>query len=521
MSTQLRRHTLGDLLHRSAARHPNKPAITCGATHWTYGEFDQLCDSLAAGLVQHGVGKGDGVAVLARNSHGFAALRFALARLGAVLVPINFMLKAEEVAYILRHAGARTLAVDSGLSELGKAAAALDTSVKQFIWLPSEEPSQPIAGMLSFDELAACAAPIPEVELSGSDVAQIVYTSGTESLPKGAMLTHDAVMWQYVSCVVDASIAGEDLALHALPLYHCAQLDVFFGPAIYVGSSNVITAKPVPDNLLALIARHRITSFFAPPTVWISLLRSPLFDQTDLSSLRKGYYGASIMPVAVMREMAERLPDVRLWNLYGQTEIAPLATMLGPDDQLRKPGSCGRAVLNVETRVVDDAMQDVKPGEVGEIVHRSPQLLIGYFHDDERTAAAFEGSWFHSGDLATMDDEGYIYVVDRKKDMIKTGGENVASREVEESIYRLPQVSEVAVVGLPHRRWVEAVVAIIVVKPGNALSESDVLAHCNANLASFKAPKRVVFTEALPKNPSGKLLKRELRNLHASLFESG
>ena len=174
MSTQLRRHTLGDLLHRSAARHPNKPAITCGATHWTYGEFDQLCDSLAAGLVQHGVGKGDGVAVLARNSHGFAALRFALARLGAVLVPINFMLKAEEVAYILRHAGARTLAVDSGLSELGKAAAALDTSVKQFIWLPSEEPSQPIAGMLSFDELAACAAPIPEIELSGSDVAQIV-----------------------------------------------------------------------------------------------------------------------------------------------------------------------------------------------------------------------------------------------------------------------------------------------------------------------------------------------------------
>jgi fatty-acyl-CoA synthase len=518
MNIPLRRHTLGDLLHRSAARHPHKSAITCGATQWTYAEFDQLCDRLTAGLAQYGVGKGDGVAVLARNSHGFAALRFALARLGAVLVPINFMLKADEVAYILRHAGTRTLAVDSGLSELGKAAAALDTSVKQFLWLPSEDPSQPIAGMLSFDELAACTAPIPQVDLSGSDVAQIVYTSGTESLPKGAMLTHDAVMWQYVSCVVDASIAGEDLALHALPLYHCAQLDVFFGPAIYVGSSNVITAKPVPENLLALIERHRITSFFAPPTVWISILRSPLFDQTDLSSLCKGYYGASIMPVAVMREMSERLPKVRLWNLYGQTEIAPLATMLGPEDQLRKPGSCGRAVLNVETRVVDDAMQDVKPGEVGEIVHRSPQLLAGYFHDDERTAAAFEGGWFHSGDLATMDDEGYIFVVDRKKDMIKTGGENVASREVEESIYRLPQVSEVAVVGLPHPRWVEAVVAIVVAKPGNVLSEAEVLTHCNTHLASFKAPKRVLFVDALPKNPSGKLLKRELRNLHASLF---
>jgi fatty-acyl-CoA synthase len=520
MTNPMRRQTLGDLLHRSAARHPNKAAINCGETQWTYAEFDRLCDRLAAGLAQRGAGKGDRVAVLARNSHGFAALRFALARLGAVLVPINFMLKAEEVAYILRHAGARTLAVDSGLSELGKAAAALDTSVKQFIWLPSEDASQPTSDMVSFDDLVACTAPVPDVQLSGGDLAQIVYTSGTESLPKGAMLTHDAIMWQYVSCVVDANIAGEDLALHALPLYHCAQLDVFFGPAIYVGSSNVITAKPVPENLLALIERHRITSFFAPPTVWIALLRSPLFDKTDLSSLRKGYYGASIMPVAVMREMAERLPNVRLWNLYGQTEIAPLATMLGPDDQLRKPGSCGRAVLNVETRVVNDAMQDVKPGEVGEIVHRSPQLLSGYFHDDERTAAAFEGGWFHSGDLATMDDEGYIFVVDRKKDMIKTGGENVASREVEESIYRLPQVSEVAVVGLPHPRWVEAVVAIIVVKPDATLNEADVLAHCNVHLASFKTPKRVLFVDALPKNPSGKLLKRELRDLNAGLFNA-
>ncbi len=332
------------------------------------------------------------------------------------------------------------------------------------------------------------------------------------------MLTHDAVIWQYVSCVADANIATDDLALHALPLYHCAQLDVFLGPAIYVGSTNVITAKPTPDNLLPLIERHRVTSFFAPPTVWISLLRSPLFDSTDLSSLQKGYYGASIMPVEVMREMAERMPKVRLWNLYGQTEIAPLATMLGPDDQLRKPGSCGRAALNVETRVVDDRMRDVEPGEIGEIVHRSPHLMLGYFHDDERTRAAFEGGWFHSGDLATIDAEGYIYVVDRKKDMVKTGGENVASREVEEMIYKLPQVSEVAVVGVPHPRWVEAVVAMVVVKAGQSLSKEAVHAHCAAHLAHFKVPKDIVFADALPKNPSGKLLKRELRREHAGLF---
>ena len=519
MDPAIRRQSLGDILHRSAARAPHKLAVLCGAVRWTYAELDALCNRLATGLAGRGVAKGTRVAVLARNSHAFVAMRFALARLGAVLVPINFMLKADEVAYILRHAGAVLLATDSGLASVARAAAALDTSVREFVWLPSEDVSEPEPGMTTFDVLAATGGgPLPPLELEPGDLAQIVYTSGTESSPKGAMLTHDAVLWQYVSCVIDASIEGSDLPLHALPLYHCAQLDVFLGPSIYVGCTNVVTGKPVPENLLPLIERHRITSFFAPPTVWIALLRSPLFDRTDLSSLKKGYYGASIMPVEVLRELAKRLPAVRLWNLYGQTEIAPLATMLGPDEQLSKPGSCGRAVVNVETRVVDESMRDVAPGEVGEIVHRSPHLMLGYFHDDERTQAAFEGGWFHSGDLATIAAEGYISVVDRKKDMIKTGGENVASREVEEVIYRLPQVSEVAVVAAPHPKWVEAVVAVVVVKQGHALDEQAVLAHCATTMAGFKVPKRVVFAEALPKNPSGKLLKRQLREAHAGLF---
>ena len=511
MNPMIRRQTLGDVLRRTALRVPAKTAIICGETQWTYAEFDALVTRLAAGLARIGVLQGERVAVLARNSHGFAALRFALARLGAVLVPINFMLKAEEVAFILRHAGARTLATDSGLAELARAAAALQTEVREFVWLPSEDPSTAAAGMHSFDTLAACSAALPEITLTSTDLLQIVYTSGTESSPKGVMLTHDAVLWQYVSCLVDAEITAQDLTLHALPLYHCAQLDVFFGPSIYIGSSNVITSKPVPDNLLALIEKFKVTSFFAPPTVWIALLRSSAFSAERLASLVKGYYGASIMPVEVLRELAARLPKVRLWNLYGQTEIAPLATMLGPDDQLRKPGSCGRAVLNVETRVVDDQMQDVRVGEVGEIVHRSAHLMLGYFHDDERSRAAFTGDWFHSGDLGVIDAEGFISVVDRMKDMIKSGGENVASREVEEMIYRLPQVSEVAVIGLADPRWVEAVTAVIVLKDGQSLSEAEVMAHCNTNMASFKSPKRVVFTDALPKNPSGKLLKRELR----------
>jgi fatty-acyl-CoA synthase len=521
MDPAIRRQTIADLLHRSAKRYPGKTGLVCGETRWTFAEFDAVVDRVAAGLSRLGVGKASRVAMLARNSHAFAAMRFALARLGAVMVPINFMLKAEEVAFILRHAQAQMLATDSGLAETARSAAALDTAVSQFVWLPSEEPSQPVAGMLSFEDLARTDGVPPAADLASTDLAQIVYTSGTESSPKGAMLTHDAVLWQYASCAVDAHIASGDVMLHALPLYHCAQLDVFLGPAVYVGATSVITAKPTPDNLLPLIAKHRISSFFAPPTVWISLLRSPLFDSTDLATLHKGYYGASIMPVEVLRELARRLPEVGFWNLYGQTEIAPLATMLGPQDQLRKPGSCGRAVLNVETRVVDDDMRDVAPGQVGEIVHRSPHLMLGYFHDDERTKAAFEGGWFHSGDLATIDEEGFIFVVDRKKDMIKSGGENVASREVEEMIYQLPAVSEVAVVGVPHPKWVEAVVAVIVVKAGQALTEQEVLAHCQQHLASFKAPKSVVFADALPKNPSGKLLKRDLRARYQGVFKGG
>jgi fatty-acyl-CoA synthase len=505
-----RRQSLGDLLRRTAARNPSKIAIRCGQVEWTYAHFDRLCDQFAAGLASHGIVLGDRVAVLARNSHAWAVVRFAIARLGAVLVPINFMLNATEVAYILRHSVARMLCVDTELSAVGSQACASGTDVKSVVELPSENRLDTSSGVLRFEDLLLPSPP-PAVEFDRHSLAQIVYTSGTESQPKGAMLTHDAVIWEYVSCLVDAEITHEDMILHALPLYHCAQLDVFLGPGVYIGATHVITAHPTPDNLLRLIEQHGITSFFAPPTVWISLLRSPLFGRCDLSSLAKGYYGASIMPVEVLREIQTRLPNVRLWNLYGQTEIAPLASVLKPNDQLRKPGSAGRAALNVEIRVVNEDGDDVAPGETGEIVHRSPQLLSGYFRDEEKTAAAFSGGWFHSGDLGTIDPEGYITVVDRKKDIIKSGGENVASREVEEVLYGLTQISEAAVIGLPDARWVEAVTAIVVLRDGHSLSEQDVVSHCAARLAKFKVPKRIIFAAHLPKNPSGKLLKRELR----------
>jgi len=508
----LHRQTVGDLLRRSACRLPDKPAIICGAVHWSYSEFDQLCNRLANGLRARGVECGDRVAVLSRNSHAFAALRYALARLGAVIVPVNFMLNAEEAHYILKHSGATHLAIGADMVELAKAAAH-DTAIKQMFWLPGEDSATATASdkLIHFDELLSDDRTEPAAEINTDSLLQIIYTSGTESLPKGALLTHGAVMWQYTACLVDASIAETDLMVHALPLYHCAQLDAFLGPAVMVGATNIITDKPTAPNILHLIEKHQATSFFAPPSIWIAMMRSEVFEPAKLRQLAKGYYGASIMPVEVLKELADHLPGLQLWNLYGQTEIAPVATVLKPHEQMSRAGSAGRASLNVETRVVNDEMEEVRPGEVGEIVHRSPQLLTGYYNDPARTAEAFKGGWFHSGDLATIDEEGYITVVDRKKDMIKTGGENVASRDVEEAIYTCAGVSEVAVIGLPHDYWIEAVTAIVVAKPGAALDEDSVIAHCKEKLAGFKVPKQVFIAESLPKNPSGKILKRDLR----------
>ncbi len=505
-----RQQSIGDLLRRTARRVPDKTAIRCGAVDWSFAEYDTLTNRMARGLLAQGLAPGDRVAIVSRNSHAFAALRFAVARAGLVLVPINFMLNPAEIAYILKSSGARALAFGPEF-EAVTAEAMQGSAVEWRLALPGEDlPAAAHAGPAFDDLLDADASPLL-LGLDESHLAQIVYTSGTESAPKGAMLTHGAVMWQYVSCIIEGGMTADDVILHALPLYHCAQLDVFLGPAACLGMTSVITGAPSPDNILSLTERHGVTSLFCPPTVWIGLLRSPRFDSTDLSRLAKGYYGASIMPVEVLRELQRRAPQVRLWNFYGQTEMAPVATALQPEDQLRKAGSAGVAALNVETRVVDDAMNDVAVGEVGEVVHRSPQLLSGYWNDPERTAAAFEGGWFHSGDLATVDDEGHLTIVDRKKDMIKTGGENVSSREVEECVYLLDGVSEVAVIGLPDPKWVEVVTAVVVPKPGAALTEEAVLAHCRDRLAHFKAPKKAILVEALPKNPSGKVLKRDLR----------
>jgi fatty-acyl-CoA synthase len=514
-----RQHALGDLLRRTAQRFPDKTAIVDGVRRVTFGEFDAAVNRCANALAAGGLTKGDRLALLSHNCWQFAVLAFATARLGVVLVPVNFMLGAKEIAFILEHSGAAALIAEDALvgtadQALAEAGRELARGVIRLSADPAPDGWTDVDGWIDEGDATA-----PDVAVADDDPLRLMYTSGTESRPKGVMLSSRSLIAQYVSCVVDGGMAADDVEVHSLPMYHCAQLDCFLSVDVYLGATSIILPGPDPARLLATVEQEHVTKLFCPPTVWISLLRHPDFDTRDLSSLRKGYYGASAMPVEVLKELQRRLPDVQFWNFYGQTEMSPLATILRPDEQLAHAGSAGRPSLNVETRVVDDDGRDVPVGEVGEIVHRSPHAMLGYYADEEKTAAAFAGGWFHSGDLGVLDGDGYLAVVDRKKDMIKTGGENVASREVEEAIYLLDGVAEVAVFGVAHPRWIEAVTAVVVPKAGATLTREQIDAHAKEVLAGYKRPKFVVLADALPKNPSGKILKKDLRVQHADLAE--
>jgi fatty-acyl-CoA synthase len=512
-----RQQTIGDLLRRSAIRFPDRTALVDGELRLSYASLDERVNRTANALAARGIERGDRVAILARNSATFAVLYLALARLGAVSVPINFMLNAGEVAFVLDHAGVSGVVADRALATVAAeaiASADADPRLTATIGGAFEE-WESAEAWFDYDD-----ATEPDVAIGDDDVLQLLYTSGTESRPKGVALTSRTLIAEYVTCIVDGEMTADDIEVHALPMYHSAQLHCFLTPDLYLGATSVILDAPDPERILEAVERERATKLFCPPTVWISLLRSDAFDRRDLSSLRKGYYGAASMPVEVLHELGRRLPDVRLFNFYGQTELAPVATILRPEDQLRKAGSAGRAGLNVETRVVDEDDRPLPAGEVGEIVHRSPHAMRAYWNDREKTAQAFRNGWFHSGDLGVFDDEGYLTIVDRKKDMINTGGENVASREVEEAIYGDARVAEVAVFALPHPRWIETVVAAVVPRAGEKIVPEEVIAHCRQRLAPFKVPKLVVLVDALPKNPSGKIVKRDLRERYSDRAEA-
>ena len=342
-----------------------------------------------------------------------------------------------------------------------------------------------------------------------TDLVQLLYTSGTTSQAKGAMLTHRALVHEYVSAIVAFELTQRDTPLHSLPLYHSAQLHTFLMPALAVGATNHLLPAPNLDEMFERVPRDGIDSLFLPPTVWVGLANHPRLGEADLSSLRKAFYGASIMPVPVLQRLQRRLPDVAFFNCFGQSEIGPLATVLRPEEHAARPDSVGRSVLFVTTRVVDPEMNDVAAGQIGEVIYSSPQLCEGYWGKPEETEEAFRGGWFHSGDLCRIDDEGYLFVVDRIKDVINTGGVLVASREVEDALYAHDAVAEVAVVGLPHERWIEAIAAVVV--PAREVDADELIAFSKQRLASHKVPKSVHFVDELPKNASGKLLKRELR----------
>ncbi|WP_110206207.1 fatty acyl-CoA synthetase [Nocardioides daejeonensis] len=502
--TNPRSNTVDSILRRSAARQPDRVALTFADRAWTYAELDAAASRAAAYLLGLGLAKGDRVATVGANSDAYLLAFLGCARAGLVHVPVNYALTGRELSYLIGDAGARVALVDPELEGAVEAVRA-DTALEQVLLLQGG----PEAALESW---RSGELPVLDVEVADTDLVQLLYTSGTTSAPKGAMMTHRALMHEYVSSVIALDFDADDAPLHCMPLYHSAQMHVFLVPYLMVGATNHLLPRPDVPELLRLVEQNQHRALFLAPTVWVPLANHPSYRPEGLASLRKAYYGASIMPVPVRERLAKELPDLGFYNCFGQSEIGPLATVLRPEEHQERPDSCGRAVTFVEMRVVDEHGADAEVGTPGEVLYRSPQLCLGYWNKPEATDEAFRDGWFHSGDMVVRDAAGYITVVDRIKDVINTGGVLVASREVEDVLYTHDAVAEVAVIATPDEKWIEAVTAVVVLKEGAAATEEELIAHARQSLAPFKLPKRVIAVADLPRNQSGKLLKRELRD---------
>ncbi|CAM5338905.1 acyl-CoA synthetase [Streptomyces avidinii] len=516
--TAVRNNTVDGLVHDSALRVPDRVALRYRERTWTYAGLDAAVSTGARVLRErYGLAEGDRVVTFAHNCDAYLIAFLACARAGLTHVPVNQNLTGEDLAHILEDCAGSLVLADPDLAgriPAGFAVRPLRDAPGSFL-TELTEPGEPRES----GELAGAAGPGPyAADRAGragraddpARLAQLLYTSGTTALPKGAMMTHEALCHEYESAIEALDLGEEDLPVHSLPLYHSAQMHVFLLPYLAVGARNTIVDSPVAAEIFDLVEAGEADSLFAPPTVWIALANHPDFAVRDLSALRKAYYGASIMPVPVLERLRARLPGLGFYNCFGQSEIGPLATVLRPEEHEGRMDSCGRPVRHVEARVVDEDGADVPDGTAGEIVYRSPQLCRGYWNDAEASKKAFRDGWFRSGDLAVRDGEGYFTVVDRVKDVINSGGVLVASRQVEDVLYTHPGVAEAAVVGLPDERWIEAVTAVVV--PRDGVTEAELLAYAREKLAHFKAPKRVVFVDSLPRNASGKILKRTLRD---------
>lgn len=504
MSNALRASTVDGIIRRSGQRFRTSLAVEFADRRWTYADLDTAVDRVAARLVGLGLTKGDRVAAYGKNSDAYLIGFLASARAGLIHVPLNYNLTGTELSYLLNQSGSTALLVDPALEP---ALEAVDAEVlAQFEG--RRIPLRDKDGSLVETALHGPDGSV-DVDVEDTDLCQFLFTSGTTSRPKAAMLTHRALIHEYISCIVDLDLRQDDAPLHVMPLYHSAQMQVFLIPWLAVGAANTILEVPDAGEILRRMERDGHRAFFAAPTLWVALTNHADFDGRDLSGLQKAYYGASIMPVPIIKRLQAKLPDLGFYNCFGQSEIAPLATVLRPEEHADRPDSAGRPALFVEAKVIDAEGNEVPVGETGEIVYRSPQLCEGYWDNEAATQEAFAGGWFHSGDLVRMDEEGYIFVVDRIKDVINTGGVLVASREIEDALYGHPAVAEVAVVGVPDEKWIEAAVAFVVTK--SPVTEQELSDHARTTLASFKVPKRFVIVDDLPRNASGKILKRELR----------
>ncbi|MBU0969556.1 MAG: acyl-CoA synthetase [Proteobacteria bacterium] len=518
-NNRINRWVIADMLRRTRYHFPDKTALVFNQISRTYSELEKECNQVANALTGLGVKKYDRVAILAHNTHHHVLTWMGSAKIGAIYLAVNYLLSGEDIAYCINHSESKVFIVEDTLYPQVKSVLDKIPCVKTLIWSDQGGGQAAAEGFINFDDWYAPSPwTEPDVVLRIEDPVQMTYTSGTESLPKGVIISNQALIAEYMGCIIDGRYESCDININALPIYHCAQRDVFMNPVFWMGGTNIFMGPDI-GLILKNISAYKATMFFAPPTVWIGMLRHPDFGKYDLSSLGKCYYGASIMPREILKELLEKFPNAGVYNYYGQTELAPYHTILKAEDALEKIGSAGMAGLHMESRIEDNEGREITEIDLpGEICGRGPHAMTMYFKDPDKTQAAMAGGWFHSGDLGVLDKDRYITVVDRKKDMIKTGGENVASREVEEAVYLHPGVEEVAVVGVHHPKWVEAVIAVIKLKEGKTITEEEMMTHCKSHLSSFKTPKKIIFVDALPKTPTGKILKRNMREAYRELF---
>ena len=509
---------IGSWVTGRAALDGDRVALVEGATELTYEQFEQRTNQLARALLGLGVRRGDRVGVLLLNSVAFMEVVFATAKLGAIVVPINYRLRAPEVGYILADAGVDVFAYHPTLAGVARAALAEPGARVRHRLLVASPPGiqddAAVDGELAYDDLVDAAGDrVLGMDVDRRDVHGIMYTSGTTGRPKGAMLTHaNAMANARNALLLPRGIRPTDVTVTAAPMFHIGGLGVHSLPFVYVGAKNVIVPTFDPPAFLAAMAEHRATLQFLVPAMWAALMRLPDFDDHDLSSLDMALSGGAPTPLPLIEFFNDR--GVPFQEGFGLTETAPSVTVLDADHIKDKLGSIGRPLLHVETRLVDADDRDVAIGEVGELLVRGENVFAGYWMLPEATAEAFRGGWFHTGDLGKVDADGYITLVDRKKDMIITGGENVYPVEVEQVLVRHPAVREVAIFGLPDERWGETVVAAVACD--TTVTPAELIAFARERLAHFKCPTRVEVVDELPRNATGKVLKTTLRSTYGT-----